>query len=280
MGYCHGREEEIAKKVNSIAMRGDTLIQFGNVSGSFGSPVLDEALTSGRWGDRVLGGNRISDVRLDGVVWVANGNNVILVGDTPRRVLQIDITTDLENPEARDDFRHPRLLDWVLVERPRLLSAALTILVGYIRAGRPDMGLPAWGSFEGWTDLVRSAVVWAGMPDPGLSRATLRGDPSPELAAVRTVITRWPTVTGGLPTTIGNLRDAVFPRDAHGRPMSPTDPEMAEALQLLSPGLHPKRIGEILGKYCNRTFDGRRLVRDGWTGGSVRWTTEPVDSPS
>src|SRR6516162_3650598 len=41
-------------------------------------------------------------------------------------------------------------------------------------AGRPDMQLPAWGSYEGWSALVRSAVVWVGLPDPGLTRVVLQ----------------------------------------------------------------------------------------------------------
>src|SRR5262245_44615863 len=36
------------------------------------------------------------------------------------------------------------------------------------------MDLPAWGSFEGWSALVRSAVVWADLPDPGETRLQLQ----------------------------------------------------------------------------------------------------------
>ena len=32
--------------------------------------------------------------------------------------------------------------------------------------------LPGIGSFEEWSDLVRSAVVYHGLPDPGLARVT------------------------------------------------------------------------------------------------------------
>jgi hypothetical protein len=71
-------------------------------------------------------------------------------------------------------FQHPTLLSWVGENRGRLLGAALTILRGYCAAGRPDMGLPARGSFEGWSDLVRSAVVWIDLPDPGETRVLLQ----------------------------------------------------------------------------------------------------------
>ena len=35
--------------------------------------------------------------------------------------------------------------------RGQLLSAALTILRGWIAAGRPTHGLVPWGSYEGWS---------------------------------------------------------------------------------------------------------------------------------
>ena len=35
--------------------------------------------------------------------------------------------------------------------------------------------MPAWGSFEGWSDVVRECVVWAGLPDPGDTRQELHG---------------------------------------------------------------------------------------------------------
>ena len=55
-----------------------------------------------------------------------------------------------------------------------LLSAALTILRGWYAAGKPAHGLRPWGSFEGWSGVVREAVVWAGLPDPGETREALQ----------------------------------------------------------------------------------------------------------
>jgi putative DNA primase/helicase len=54
--------------------------------------------------------------------------------------------------------------------RAQLVAAGLTVLRGYSAAGRPDMRLPPWGSFEGWSKLVRGALVWAGEADPGETR--------------------------------------------------------------------------------------------------------------
>ena len=39
-------------------------------------------------------------------------------------------------------------------------------IAAYIQAGRPDVQVKPFGSFEEWSGLVRSALVWCGLPDP------------------------------------------------------------------------------------------------------------------
>src|SRR4030095_7861397 len=90
-----------------------------------------------------------------------------------RRVIHVRLDVLDEYPELRQGFRHPNLIPWIRAERPRLLAAALTILSAFCRAGRPTHGLEAFGSFEGWSSLVREAVVWLGMDDPCLTRHSL-----------------------------------------------------------------------------------------------------------
>ena len=72
--------------------------------------------------------------------------------------------------------------------RPALLTAALTVLRGYIVAGRPDQKLKPWGSFEGWSDLVRNAIVWSGLVDPGETRTELRQTSDSEAGALRQML--------------------------------------------------------------------------------------------
>ena len=51
-------------------------------------------------------------------------------------------------------FNIPDLKAWVLLHRPELLVAALTVLRAYFVAGRPGQGLSPFGSFEAWSDLI------------------------------------------------------------------------------------------------------------------------------
>ena len=44
-------------------------------------------------------------------------------------------------------------------DRPRLVAAALTVLRGYIAAGRPKQAGTPLGDFRGWARLVRDALL-------------------------------------------------------------------------------------------------------------------------
>ena len=123
--------------------------------------------------------------------WFATGNNVILVGDTARRVVHIRLESPEENPEERAGFHHSDLLAWVHHKHPRLTAEAVTILSAYCAAGRPDMRLPAWGSFEAWSALVRQAIVWTGLPDPGSTRTELVSQSDREAVALRQLLAGW-----------------------------------------------------------------------------------------
>lgn len=165
-------DDEMRKRITAIAMRGDPLILLDNVAGDLGGPSFDAALTSTSWTDRVLGSSRQITLPLYSV-WVATGNNVILAADTTRRVCHIRLSSPEERPEERTDFRHPDIIPHVKANRPALLSAALTILSAYCRAGRPRQHMRPWGSFEGWSNIVRQSLIWAGEPDPAESRDEL-----------------------------------------------------------------------------------------------------------
>ena len=164
-------DEEFRKRITALAIAAEPLVLIDNISGTLGSPSLDAALTATSWSDRILGQTAMASGIPLFATWYATGNNVILAADTARRTLHIRLESPLESPEERAGFRHPALLAWIRQERGRLAVAPVTILAAYCAAGRPDMGLRPWGSFEAWSGLVRQAVVWVGMPDPAETRS-------------------------------------------------------------------------------------------------------------
>mgnify|MGYP001589048874 CR=1 FL=1 len=205
--------EEERKRLLSVALDGDPLVVIDNVAGALGTPALDMALTSQIFKDRLLGKNQMKEAPLY-AVFFATGNNMFFRGDMARRVVPIDIAPLVENPETRTGFEHPgeELLRWVKQERPRLIAAALTLLRAYLAAGQPkQQPLEQYGSFELWSDTIRSALVWAGSADPCGGRRDLQAISDEAFEAHATLLEAWatcyphePTLT--LPLIIGDIQ--------------------------------------------------------------------------
>jgi phage/plasmid primase-like uncharacterized protein len=168
---------EQRKRITSLLIGGgdSELWVFDNIAGRFGSEVVDIVATSDSWRDRVLGESRMLEFPLR-ALWVISGNNLTLRADTSRRLLRARLRSRVEHPEERPagEFRHPDLLGWVREHRRRLCAAALTILRAWVVAGKPVPRMQSWGSFEGWSGVVRAALIWCGLPDPGETRRALR----------------------------------------------------------------------------------------------------------
>jgi hypothetical protein len=157
-------KEEMRKVITTLAISGDEMVSFDNLSHYVGNDTINRALTTCDWHDRILGGNREFNGPLL-TVWYGTGNNPMFQRETARRVLRIYLESHEERPQNRSDFKRPNLRDHVLAHRSELLSAALTVMKAYFTAGCPKQQLNAWGSFESWSALVRGAVVYAGLPD-------------------------------------------------------------------------------------------------------------------
>ena len=228
--YAHDREE-MRKIVTSIAIAGDQLILLDNLEGAFGNAALDRALTTTRWKDRVLGVNKMIDLPLT-PAWYATGNNVAVAADTARRVIHVRLDTLMELPEERTGFRHPNLLAWIRENRPRLLTAALTILSAYCKAGRPAQSLRPYGSFEGWSDLVRQAVVWVGMDDPCLTRIKLAETSDISMDALSQLLAAWKKYNPpGEGVVISKMLNRLYPVDRQNAPSDDAAVAMRAALE-------------------------------------------------
>jgi len=205
-------DDEMRKRITAIAIAGDPLVLIDNVSDSLGSPGLDAALTSSTWSDRILGKSENTVPMPLCATWYATGNNVVLKSDLARRVCHIRLESPEENPEERTAFAHNNIRGYVFKNRPALITAALTILRGYTAAidGKPEnrVHLPSWGSFEGWSDLVRGAIVHAGLADPGETREQVREESDSEGQNLKRFISAWEKLD---PENIGmTISEAIY----------------------------------------------------------------------
>jgi hypothetical protein len=269
-----GCEDELRKRVTSLVLAGDRLVLFDNVEGKFGNAVLDAALTGTAWKDRILGANRLAEAPLY-MTWYATGNNVAIAADTARRVCHLRLESPEERPEERTGFRHADLLAWVGKHRSKLLAAALTILRGYCAAGRPDQHLPAWGSFEGWSSLVRSAVAWAGLPDPGDSRLLLLKQADLAGESMGVILSCWerldPERRGLTAAEVIHLlykEPPDKPPDFHG--------DLKDAPEAMLDKLDARTLGNKLRSYRRRIFEGRFIDRTGSEQRAARWAVFPA----
>jgi hypothetical protein len=266
-------EDELRKRITSLVMGGDRLVLFDNLDGRFGNAVLDAALTGTNWKDRILGVNRMTEAPLL-MTWYATGNNVCIAADTARRVCHIRLESAEERPEERQDFRHPNLLAWVGDNRFKLLTAALTILRAYCASGRPDQRLPAWGSFEGWSGLVRSAVAWIEMPDPGETRLLLQEQADLGAESMNVILASWErmdSVRRGLTTAevVQRVRDSSD---------NPPDyiVDLRDALEVFLGKLDARLLGNKLRSYRRRIFAGRYIDKVGTEHSAARWAVFPA----
>lgn len=248
--YSHDENEQ-KKLITGITLAGEQLVLFDNVEGRFGSAALCIALTSDQWSDRVLGGNELFTGPLL-TTWIATANNVSLTTDMVRRVAHIRLSTPLERPEERTGFEIPELEAYVRQHRARLNAAALTILRGWHVAGRPRADLPTWGSYEGWSAVVRQALVHAGLADPGLARTELRAVADTGTEELTELMDALIAVqVQGAKYTSGELLTKARETDS-GRPLK-------DALEAGTRGrsLNSKTVGKLLGRYRDRVNDGR-----------------------
>ena len=158
-------ELEWRKRITASLRHGRPIVQIDNLADELKSAQLAAALTTEWWEDRELGYSRL--LRLpQRATWMGTGNNIRLGGDLPRRCYMVRLNTRLAKPWERkeSEFRHPKLLRWVAEHRGELVAALLTIIRGWIQAGRPvPQDTPAMGSFEEWTEVCAGVLAFAGV---------------------------------------------------------------------------------------------------------------------
>ena len=152
---------ETEKRLIGAALEGRPIIALDNctelVAGDFLSQVTERPLMK----LRPLGTTDMKTVGNAFTVFL-NGNNTVVAADMVRRVLKCSRRQHRKPGDAgirtQPAGRHHQG-PW------HVHAAVLTVCRAYVCAGYPDR-LPALASFEAWSDLVRSALVWLGKCDP------------------------------------------------------------------------------------------------------------------
>jgi putative DNA primase/helicase len=161
-----GDEDELKKLITGILMEGQQVIRWDNVVARLDSPVLASLLTEPVFQGRLLGFNKTVPLPMRAIPMV-NGNNLGYSHEISRRVVSSRLAVQdrefAEKPWLRRKFRHDPLIGWARQHRGDLVHAALTLIQGWIAAGRPP-GSRSIGSFEEWSKVIGGIVEFAAGP--------------------------------------------------------------------------------------------------------------------
>jgi putative DNA primase/helicase len=278
-------EDETEKRLGAALLAGDAIVSIDNVDAdrSLGGELLCQALTQKMLKIRILGLSKLEVVPTNATVF-ANGNNLTLFGDMTRRAIVCAIDSGEERPELRVFARNP--LAMVRTDRNKYVIAALTVLRAYFVAGKPAQmmngkKITPLGSFEEWSDLIRSALVWLGEADPCDTMEKIRKK-DPKLGSMITVVSQWLEVIGyGASVTAKGLIDyAIQTRDGFSPRGDFEHPEFRDALLIVAGdggSINSLRLGKWLAANQDRYVLGYKIVEAGERGGSKLWKLEPKE---
>ena len=184
-----GRDEaETEKRIVMLLLKGLSIWSIDNVNGSLEGDFLCQVITQHRIHIRKLGVSEGPEPdMLNSLTIYSTGNNIRFTGDMPRRAVISRMDANMERPELRKFEIQPHKL--ILANRGRYVADCLTIPLAYRLAGSPGKLTPQLGSFEEWSDLVRSALVWLGCADP-IETVGTTDNPGREQAAA--LFAAWP----------------------------------------------------------------------------------------
>jgi hypothetical protein len=282
-------ETELEKRLGTAMMTGQPLISIDNISKELGGDALCQIIERPVVEIRILGRSERVKIEARGTTLFATGNNFVIVGDVCRRVIITNLDPEMERPELRQFKFDP--VELVLKDRGKYIAAALTICRAYIVAGKPACA-PRLASFEGWSDTVRSALIWLGKADPVKSMENAKAE-DPERIELSSMMEGWCKAIGlgigaRVRLAIALATGAATLREYDGADLEPVHPEFHATLQAMALRETGKRgqlpdatmLGNYLRKFKGRVVNGKRFAnRPDERKGAEWWVEEVVAGP-
>jgi hypothetical protein len=272
-------DEEIRKIITAVALAAYRFILFDNIGhfSTLGGPSLDAALTAYIWQGRILGTTKMSGELPLATLFFGTGNHISFTPgcDTPRRVLKSTLRSRLENPEERNDFEVKNLSAHVKAHRAELLADAVTIMIAFDRAGRPQQpGMTAFGSFDEWNTCIRAAVLWATEEDP-LEGKNLLNKQAMESEAISGLIEGWAELDEGTGKGV-TVADAFVALRNQANRYSKLRTALVSLSRKGNEFPTTRELGDFIKKYRDRNIGGRCFAEAGKRHGAVAWRIESV----
>ncbi len=265
-------DEECRKLLLSELLRGPAVIEFDNLTHDIvPHKSLCTALTSEHFSGRLLGVSKTATVSTR-TLFISSGNNVGPIKDMARRCITINLNPEVEIPAARR-FKRPNLVAEIVQERERYVSAALTIVLAWIVAGRPKTKCRSLAGYEEWSDLCRQPLLWLGCSDSATSVFNAISE-DPDREQLGRLLTAWQNVFGNVPTMV---RDAVSKSVYSGE----DNAELKEILHEIADergDINRLRLGRWIKRHEGQIVDNLRFARCSGHSSAERWRVESVSS--
>jgi len=260
-------EEECKKLLLAELLKSPAAINFDNMTVDLiPYPSLCATLTEEFFSARILGASKTASVNTR-TLFLSSGNNVGPIQDMGRRTITINIDAKCETPAAKE-YKNPNLLEDVLSQRGRYVSAALTIIRAWIVAGRPKQPCKPLVSFGEWVELCCYPLMWLGLENPMTSAFKAMND-DPEKEMLGRLMAYWDGYF---------VKRAVMVRDLTGEAYRNT--ELLEILEDIAPGdkggINNRSLGRWIKRHEGQVVNNLRLIPDDGKRSAKAWRLETV----
>jgi putative DNA primase/helicase len=258
--------EETEKRLIGAALAGHPIITLDNCHAALAGDFLCQLTERPLLQLRALGSS--DKIRVTNTyTTLATGNNAAVADDMVRRTISCRLDANAERPENREFRQNPVVM--ICQARGKYVAACLTIGRAYLTAGKPRP-LPSLPSYEAWSGVVRSALVWLGLPDPVASMESLRGtDPVRQQRAA--VFSAWRFELPAGRHQVADVIDFVSTR-----------PGLRAALLEVAASrdgrdeISPRRLGKWLARNENTISGQYKLTVDRRDPSRLRWGVEAI----
>lgn len=242
-------DEEWRKKITSCLLEGRSYIFFDNLTRKIDFSSLDAALTQPEWFDRALQQSRIITIPIR-CVWIATANNAELSKDILRRTVWIRIDPNIERPEDREAFKHPKIEEWVKENRATIVSALIAIVEHWLDAGQPSFKGRLLGSFEEWSSVIGGILESVGVSGFLGNIEELRSTANTDHAAWCAFLERWHQNFTDNPVKASDIKETFD-----------IDEELAGTLGSAGDATRVTRLGFALKRNVGVVYGGYKIVR-------------------
>ena len=251
-------EAECSRTILAELLEAPEFVLLDNITTTLKSAALASAITTSPISGRVIRTSSTVSVPVH-CLWMATANNPSLSTEMARRSVRIRMDARSEHPHLRKDFRHPRLTKWIEEHEGELVWATLTLVQGWIAAGRP-LGSKTFGMFESWAETLGGILDVACIGGFLDDVYELYDVPDSESLAWGLFTEQWRHKYKGDAVTVAVLYSLADQLDlGDGSEIS-----------------RKTRLGKALAKMRDCVFGGYRIRTAGSYQGAQRWRLEQV----